>query len=260
MVNQLIGIALMTLIASIGGSESNAARTSDNLLQGVKAEQSAYALGETMRFIYTIRNQSNSSIIYNFTSSKLFDIWVKLGDKEVYRWSRGRVYLTVMTTLALDPGETREFKAEWNQKDNSGKDVGPGVYEIYAQLQPSEQKPPVVKTKVKIGKTRLAVESLTVAEAIRRSDKLLGRQVSITATYRGFKPDPKDSNTKSGPPVTRSDWAICDSTGCMYVNGPTDLKPEKDIGARVLVVGKVRKTPRGQVYLTLDNATRQRGQ
>lgn len=239
-------------------SESNAQQASSgNLLQGVKSEQASYALGETVKFVYAVRNRSDAPITYQFTSSKLYDLWVKIGDTEVYRWSKGKMFLTVMTTLKLDPSETREFKAEWDQKDNSGKDVGPGVYDVYAQLQPYQDRPPVVKAKVKIGKTSVAIVSVTVAEAVRRGDELLGHQVSILATYRGFQPDPSDANTKNGPPVTRSDWAICDSTGCLYVTGATNLNPDKDIGAKVFVVGKVRKTPRGQVYLTLDSVTKQ---
>ena len=246
----VLGIALIMLIALPGHGQ----QAGGDMIQGVKAEQQSYALGEPVKFVFVVRNRGTAPITYTFPSSKLFDIWVKLGDTEVYRWSKGRMFLTVITTFKLDPGETREFTAQWNQKDMSGKDVGPGVYEIHAQIQPSRNKPPETKAKVKVGVTSVAVVPVTVAESIRRADELSGRRVQISATYRGFQPNPGDPNTKDGPPVTRSDWAICDTTGCMYVTGPINLDPDKDNGKHVSVIGKLHKTPKGQGYLVLESA------
>ncbi|MCL5102914.1 MAG: BsuPI-related putative proteinase inhibitor [Armatimonadetes bacterium] len=254
MKDALVGIVLIMLFALPGYAQ----QAGGDMIQGVKAEQPSYSLGEPVTLIFAVRNRGTAPVTYTFPSSKLYDIWVKLGDTEVYRWSKGRMFLTVITTLKLDPGETREFRAEWNQKDMSGKDVGPGVYEVHAQLQPSRNKPPETKGKVKVGVTTVAVVPVNIAEAVRRADELSGRRVQISASYRGFQPNAGDPNTKDGPPVTRSDWAICDSTGCMYVNGPIDLDPANDTGKRVNVVGKVRKTPKGQVYLVLESVTVER--
>lgn len=227
----------------------------ESVIQGAQAGKSAYGLGETVRLTFAVRNPCNQAITYTFSSSKQYDLWVKRGETEIYRLSKGRFYTTAITHLELRPGETKTFDIEWDQKDNQGKSVGPGIYEVYAQLTPTQDIPPAVKTKVQIGRTSMAVAPIIVRDAIRLVDSLKGRKVQISGTYRGWQPDPNDPNTKSGPPVTRSDWAVCDSTGCMYVNGSTSLNPDRDLGAKVTVTGKLVKGRNGQVYMVSENVT-----
>ena len=95
---------------------------------------------------------------------------------------------------------------------------------------------------------------MTIAEAIKNGTSMNGRIVTIDATYRGYQPM-SDPNIRDGPPITKSDWAIGDSTGCMYVTGTINLDPEKDIGTKIVVTGILRKTPNGQVYLVLKMMT-----
>lgn len=229
--------------------------------QGVKAEKPAYDLGETIKFKYAIRNDSSTTIVLNFPSAKQFDIWVTQGDGELFRASKGKVYAQTLTSLALKPGETKTFTAQWNQQDmNTGKQVGPGIYRIYAQLATSGKTPaPITTGKVQIGLASAALVPITIKEAITNATQLLGRRVMIIATYRGMAPDSNNTNTSPGPPVTRSDWAICDSTGCMYVTGAVTLDPSKDSGTRITVVGRIARTEQGQVYLIVLSATTSKG-
>ena len=244
----IIGIAVL--------SYANAQSTvCEGVIQATKAGEISYKLGETVKLTYAVRNTCSEPVKYTFSSSMQFDLWIKRGDKEIYRMSKGRMYAMVITTLELQPGETKTFDIEWNQKDNAGKSVGPGMYEVYARLTPNDNAPAAVKTKVQLGKSSMAVAPVTVSEAIRLADRMNGRKVQISATYRGWQPNPDDPNTKSGPPVTRSDWAICDSTGCMYVTGNSHLNPDKDLDTKVTVVGKLAKTRNGQVYMILDSIT-----
>jgi hypothetical protein len=253
-------VQLLMIVASTGvvatalaGSD---ARQDNNavLLQGVKPDKDRHALRDKVRLTYTVRNSGTCQITYTFSSSKLFDLWIKRGDTEVYRFSRGRSYLTVITTLKLQPNESKSFEATWDQKDSSGQQVGPGAYDVYAQLTPTGDRPLPVKTRLHVGDVAAAVAPATIGEAIANADILLNRVVEISATYRGWQPNAADPNVKNGPPVTRSDWAICDTTGCMYVNGKIELHPERDVGTKVVVTGKLKKTPKGQVYLLLQRA------
>jgi len=232
--------------------------TSNTLLQGVKSEQGNYPLGECIKLIYVLQNRTGQPLIYNFSSSKQYDIWVKIGDKEVYRFSKGKMYAMAFTSLVINSNNTKTFEAVWNQKDNDGHEVGPGVYDIYAQLTPAKNPPPLTKGKVRIGVVKIAVVPITIGESIRRISELLGKRVQIQATYRGWQPNANDPNVKDGPPVTRSDWAVCDSSGCMYVTGKIDLDPVKGIGTSVNLIGKLQKTKTGQVYMVLENAVIQK--
>jgi hypothetical protein len=237
--------------ASIPAHEANPS----DLLQGVKTSAESYGLGAPVEFTFAVRNTTDKPVTYTFSSSRQFDLWITLAGREIFNLSKNRVYLQMITTFTLQPDETKSFTAIWDQKDDSGKDVGPGTYTVSAQLTPQDGKPPSVSAKFSIGKKTAALVPLTVKDVISRAKELDGRKVRIDGVYRGFEPDPNDPNTKGGPPVTRSDWALCDPTGCIYVTGKVALDPEKGIGTKISITGKVRKTDNGQVYLALESAT-----
>ena len=245
----VITAAAMTLVTSGCGAQSS------NVVQGVKPDQPAYPIGTQVLFTFGVENRGDKPVTYTFSSSKQFDLWIKRGPKEIYRLSKGKMYASVITHLQLEPKETKTFSVKWDQKDNDRKDVGPGTYTVHAQLTPSRVTMPVVFSKLQIGRTAAAIPPVTVKEAINRFNDLKDRTVSISAAYKGWRPDPEDPNTKDGPPITRSDWTVCDSTGCMYVHGSVNLDPLKDVGKKVTVTGKLKKTDKGQVYLVLASAT-----
>ena len=225
------------------------------LTQGVKAEKPAYLLGGKILFQYVISNNSRQALTYNFSSAKQCDVWVARGEQEVFRLSANKAYAQVLTSLTLKPGDTRTFCAEWNQKDSSNKQVGPGSYTIYAQLTPTGAKPPQTSGHVQIGIRGAVLVPVTIKDALSTFDALSGKKVTISAVFKGWSPNLNDANTNDGPPVTRSDWAICDETGCMYVVGKTDLDPTKDSGKKIIVIGKLAKTSKGQVYMMLGSMT-----
>ena len=241
-------VLAMALVAGGAGA--------DNLMQGVKCEKPGYGLGEKIVCQYSVRNEGSLPVVYSFPSAKQFDLWVTRGDDvELFRLSKNKVYAQVLTRFALAPGETKTFCAEWNQKDIKGKQVGPGTYKVYARLTPSKNRPPSTTCRVVVGGKGAALAPVTIRQAISLAGQVPNSRVSISATYRGWSPEPNDPNTKDGPPVTRSDWAIRDDTGCMYVVGTADLDRTKDMGAKVTVVGRLKKSAKGQVYLVLESAT-----
>jgi len=232
-----------------------AGRAGADLAQGVKCEKPGYGLGERVVIHYSIRNDGCSPLVYKFPTTKQFDVWITRGDsEELFRLSKNRLYAQVLTSICLAPGETKTFRAEWDQKDSKGNQVGPGTYTVCAQLTPSRNPPPPTKCKLVIGGKTAALAPVTIRQAIALASEVPNSRVSINATYKGWTPSPNDPNTKDGPPVTRSDWAICDGTGCMYVVGPIDLNPSNDVGTQVSVIGRLKKTDKGQVYLALESA------
>lgn len=249
---------LMAMIAAVLGLAwacSGQQFVCGEFVQGVKAVSPAYDLGECVAIEYTIQNNTNQTITYTFPSSMNYDVWVtRGGSEEVYRMSRGKAYLAMVTSMTLKPGDKRTFSAQWNQKDSSGKQIGPGAYTLCAQLTPSGKRPAVTLGRVRIGGRGAALVPVKIKQAVSGFISLEGKRVRISATYRGFSPT-SDANIKDGPPVTRSDWAICDGTGCMYAVGRIDLDPTRDIGKSVTVVGKLAKGPHGQVYMVVDTAT-----
>ncbi len=255
--HELIVVLVLTILFVLIGIlliKNSTAQPVNNgaLLQDLKPEKSGYELGSSVTIQFGIQNTGKQPITYKFPSSKVYDLWITRADKEVYRLSKCRAYAMVITALTLQPCETRTFDTLWNQKDNDGNAVGPGTYYVYAQLTPSENQPPPASSTIQIGTRGAVVVPLSVQDAIQHAERFEGRTVHIIATYRGWQPNSNDSNVQGGPPVSRDDWAICDSTACMYVHGNIGLDPVKDLDTKVDLMGKLVKTTKGQVYLDME--------
>ena len=74
------------------------------------------------------------------------------------------------------------------------------------------------------------------------------RKVVVHGTYLGWK------GKVDHPQITRSDWAIKDDTGTIYVTGrpAKSLDPYRDIGCRLKLLGTVRVNPKGVPYILAE--------
>lgn len=251
-------LALLAFVPASGAAwAQEVVVTLPAVIQGLKTEQPKYDFGVPVQFTYAVRNRSDKPVTYTFSSSKQYDLWIKRGAQEIYRLSDGKMYATVITTLTLQPDETKTFTVTWNQMNKSGQRVGPGVYTAYAQLA-AKGAPQPTTVQFEIGTVKPALVPVTIKDAIKRVGELSGQTVVIKATYRGSQPDPNDSNCKGGPPVSENDWAISDSTGCMWVTGVWDVDRRKTTGQSITVTGELRKSTKGQIYLVLRDATVER--
>lgn len=228
-----------------------------SLLQDITTNQNTYEIGAPVDIIFAVKNRSQQPLTYRFASGKQFDVWVMRGPREVWRHSRNTAYTQASTAFTLQPGEIKSWTVRWNQTTNEGEAAAPCGYDVYAQLMPMTQTLQPVKTSITLGEcTGIAILPISIDEGIRRFTTLRNQRVSINATYQGSRPDPGAKNCHQGPPVSRSDWAMSDDTGCMYVTGGTlGLDPTEDVGRLVSVVGNLRRTDRGQVYLEFVSGT-----
>jgi hypothetical protein len=72
-----------------------------------------------------------------------------------------------------------------------------------------------------------------------------GRKIFLEVKFLGWKGGARH------PGITKSDWAIEDGTGAIYVTGrrPPGLDPLADVGRRLQVWGTVKVNPRGVPYI-----------
>jgi len=88
-----------------------------------------------------------------------------------------------------------------------------------------------------------------------------GNNIAVIGYYRGWD---LLHEADMGPPVTRSDWVIKDSTGPIYVSAnseakvPDGLRPDslEDTGTILKVMGTVRVTEDGQAYIEAETIER----
>lgn len=227
----------------------------EQVLSGVKTGKQNYSLGAPVDITFAVENRTQQEVTLRFPSGQIYDIWAQKDGKEIWRWSRGMFFTQALTSITLKPGERKVFAETWKQVDNEGNQVPPGSYELFAQLTTFQPRPTPVRTRVAVGKALPVIPQTTVSGIVENVDRSLGKLVQLTGTFRGWKPDPDAPACKPGPPVKRSDWAISDRTGCIFVTGPSGLDPTDDVGKRITVVGTVRKTAKGQPYIEAQSVT-----
>ncbi len=76
-----------------------------------------------------------------------------------------------------------------------------------------------------------------------------GRKVLLRGRFQGWR------GQATPPGITRSDWAIGDDTGAIYVAGspPGGLDPYRDIGRPLEVLGTVRLNEKSVPYIRIEN-------
>lgn len=105
-------------------------RVYDCLKVTLEIERESYCSGESVPMTLALKNIGDEPLTLRFSSGQQYDFIVARSGKEVWRWSADKVFIQVLGSLTLAPGETREFKQTWQQKDNEGQQVPAGEYEI----------------------------------------------------------------------------------------------------------------------------------
>lgn len=88
-------------------------------------------------------------------------------------------------------------------------------------------------------------EAIPLAAIWKNPHYYINRRIVVTGSYLGWK------GQVSHPGITRSDWAVADESGAIYVTGkPADeLDPIQDLGCKVKIWGVVQVNPKGIPYI-----------
>ena len=91
--------------------------------------------GTPVRLVLELKNLSDETLNFNFSSGKQYDFEVDNADKQmVWSWSQDKFFTQALSTLTLGPKETVKFAQNWDQKDNAGRQVPAGVYRVTGML------------------------------------------------------------------------------------------------------------------------------
>jgi len=105
----------------------------------VSTEKFGYKPGEPVTISFTLQNPSQRSYTWTFSSSQMYEVRiVNSDDRDVWHWSHGRMFLTVITHLTLGPGESQSWSEVWDQKDDNGVQVPDGYYRAVVELVPMQ--------------------------------------------------------------------------------------------------------------------------
>lgn len=111
--------------------------------------------GRPVTFTLRFTNVTQHPVEAHFLGREIaFDIVVALEDERiVWRRLARSVVPGILQVRTLQPGASLEWTATWQQEDNEGKAVSPGIYTVWGLL-PSDDPEPRRTTSVKLRITR----------------------------------------------------------------------------------------------------------
>lgn len=86
--------------------------------------------GRPVEFTLTIKNSGGTPVAFAFPTTQRYDVVVWNDDcVEVWRWSRGRVFAQVLTSLSVPAGGTTRYHVLWDRRDQAEHPVRVAAYE-----------------------------------------------------------------------------------------------------------------------------------
>ena len=222
----------------------------------LSANKSVYAPGEDVRAQLTVTNTGTAPATFTFPTGQRYELAVRQRGREVWRWSNDRAFTQVVSALSLTPGETLTFRDVWPGVNNNNVPVPPGTYTMAGWLT-SPGHAGVTESSVEIRIREPQRAGPTVADLIASPRAYLNREITLEGRYRARLAPRGDRLTEGGPPTSRSDWILQDSTGSIYVAGSGALRLDaSNLNERLRVRGWVRMNPEGRLYLRTWEVTR----
>ena len=87
----------------------------------------------------TVTNKGNKPLELIFSSSQRYDFVVEKEGKEIWRWSKDKLFAMMLGELTLQPDQSLVYQEIWAQEDNAGNLVPPGRCEIIGILKTAPQ-------------------------------------------------------------------------------------------------------------------------
>lgn len=119
-------------LAAGGGPPSSVDTVVGKLQVELSLSKRAFAVGEPVETVITIRNKADQPMRVVFSSGQQFDLIIRRRGALVWRWSHDKAFTQALTEVNLRPNDPVTFRASWNQIDLQGRRVEPGEYEAVA--------------------------------------------------------------------------------------------------------------------------------
>lgn len=99
-------------------------------------------IGEAIPMILRAKNAGQDTIQLGLTGNPIAFNFIVTGPDGADVWSRlhGKHVPMILQIGIIAPGEALEFTHHWDQRDNAGRPVGPGIYRVRGVLPTEEQR------------------------------------------------------------------------------------------------------------------------
>ncbi len=136
----LIMSAVLVLFAACdnkngGSTEPPVTKTIETLLDILDAANGKplqeVTPGRPVRLVLELKNLTDKPLTLNFSTGKQYDFEVHDSNNQlIWAWSRGKVFIQAATKIILGPKEQIKFTPDWDQRDNEGRQVVAGTYQV----------------------------------------------------------------------------------------------------------------------------------
>jgi len=123
-------ILCLVLTALIFNFSLEAYGANNSLLGKVTTDKNEYALNESVRFLFTITNSTNTPITLTFNTAQIYDFEIVKDGNVVFKWGIGRMFAQVITKVTVPANGTKAFSVIWGMVDNKGNKVDVGTYSV----------------------------------------------------------------------------------------------------------------------------------
>jgi hypothetical protein len=124
------GVIKLMADFTIGAKASSQDWNPPGLRAILLTDKTTYSSGEPVRIQLALKNEGKDPLAFGGGTSQRYDFVVRSEGKEIWRWSQGRLFAQMLISWKLPPGASVAYTAAWLQKDNGGKPVPPGRYQI----------------------------------------------------------------------------------------------------------------------------------
>jgi len=111
------------------------------MIGSLRVENEVVKMGESFKSWLEVYNLSENDINLSFSSGQLYDLYLKKGDKEVWRWSKGKAFTMAMQNKKLAAGDKLGYEVKVDGID------GPGEYMLSGEIT---SQPPIKLPEIKI--------------------------------------------------------------------------------------------------------------
>ncbi|OGA37594.1 MAG: hypothetical protein A3G24_08315 [Betaproteobacteria bacterium RIFCSPLOWO2_12_FULL_62_13] len=134
MIPEMLLIAILTAAAAIP------TETAQRLSVSLRVLDTQLRQDRSLTFEVRLCNKGAQLLELTLPSAQIHDIVVTQQRREVWRWSRGKMFAAVLTPLSLAPGCCTDYRVYWKTsdgvlRDSEGGIIKPGSYEAAAVLK-----------------------------------------------------------------------------------------------------------------------------
>ncbi|MFW5945797.1 MAG: BsuPI-related putative proteinase inhibitor [Candidatus Natronoplasma sp.] len=91
----------------------------------LKTDKDEYEIGENIEATLSLVNQGDVEEKIFFNNGQRYDFVIKKGTEDIWRWSKGKVFIMATGTVSLAPGKERSYTTKLDPDD-----LSPGEYEL----------------------------------------------------------------------------------------------------------------------------------